>query len=157
MSNKFLVMAAALAIAGCAANQPQLAPLEIQALQQREYEANKAIVFPSVLSVFQDLGFLVGSADLETGFITFSSPTENATNFGEALIGMRSQEQTAGTAFVENRPGGSRVRLNFVSRRASSGAYGQSSNRDTPIYDGQMYQNAFERIDEAIFVRQGSN
>ena len=54
-------------------------------------------------------------------------------------------------------------RLNFVdTRRRSSGGYGVThgvswgtGDRDTPILDPKTYQNAFERIEDAIFVRTG--
>ena len=61
------------------------------AIQSREFETNKKMAFASVMSVFQDLGYIVNSADLVTGFITAKSPIKNE----GAMI------YTQATAFVE--------------------------------------------------------
>jgi len=42
-------------LSACATQGPTMTPLEIQSMQTREYEQGKNIVFPSVMSVFQDL------------------------------------------------------------------------------------------------------
>ena len=53
--------------------EPPPTPLELQALQSRDYDEDKQVAFGSVMSVFQDLGYTPTSADLETGFITAES------------------------------------------------------------------------------------
>jgi hypothetical protein len=146
------------ALTGCATS-PNTAPtsLQIQSFQTKEFETTKTIAFGSVLSVFQDLGYIVQSADKDTGFITAASPTSNKTGFWQAMGGVASSGQTKATAFVEEmRPGYVRVRLNFVNTRSNSSAYGQSRNEDTPILDPKAYQVAFEKIDDAVFVRKGA-
>lgn len=142
---------------------PALTPLEIQAMQTREYEEDKSVVFASVMSVFQDLGYTIGSADLETGFLTASSaattqgPSVAEIMFVGAAQANRYTNQTRSTAYVEASPsGGSRVRLNFVNGRQASSGYGQQAAQDTPILDPNVYQNAFEKIETAIFVRSGT-
>lgn len=142
-------------LAGCASGPraPELTPLEKQSLQTREYEHPKNIVFPSVISVFQDLGYTIRSAEINTGLITADSPTQNTTGFWAAWAGVHTNAQTAATAFIEEIGGISRVRINFVLRHSSSSSYGQNTANDTPILDAQVYQNAFERIESAIFVR----
>jgi len=137
------------------ANQPT--PLELQALQQRELSASKPLTFAATVSVFQDLGYIIDAADLETGLITASSPTRRNT-------------QTLATAFIETAgPKASRVRLNFVTSTQRNlfnwvpGAtpnqighlqYGGDMKNDEQILDPVIYQSAFERIESAIFVRQ---
>jgi hypothetical protein len=153
-------------LSGCvtAPPAPTPAPLQVQAFQSRGYENDKTMVFGSVVSVFQDLGYIIDSADRDTGFITASSPTGDRTNLLEALSGMQTSGRTRATAFVEEiRPDFVTVRLNFVdSRRRSSGGYGIThgvgwgmGDRDTPILDPKTYQNAFAKVDDAIFVRSG--
>lgn len=78
--------------------RPQLAPLEIQAIQSREFETVKPTAFAAVLSVFQDLGYIVESADKDTGFITAKSPTSGGFSL---LTGQTLQSATKATAFVE--------------------------------------------------------
>jgi hypothetical protein len=164
--NKFFLASIMLATAlsGCVAVPPpvQLTPLEIQAMQSREYETPKDITFPSVVSVFQDLGYTINGADLSTGFVNAASAAkQQAPSVAEVLfVGNMANtytSQTRATAFIENTPsGGSRVRLNFVVGTQASSGYGQQSANDNPILDATVYQNAFEKLETAIFMRASS-
>ena len=161
-----VICAGVVFLAGCTRPGPTLTPLEIQGLQTREFEHDKAIVFASTMSVFQDLGYIVSSADLDTGLITTESPATSDraafparfTILPELMIwsDVTSVMQTKATAFIEQIGNRSRVRLNFVVTRQASSAHGQTSRQDTPILDATVYQNAFERIANAIFVRAGN-
>jgi len=134
--------------------------MEIQAMQSREYPQPKEVVFQSVMAVFQDLGYTLNSADLQTGFLTASSAASTqGPSFAELLLVGSAQarqytQQTRGTAAVEAMgAGGTRVRLNFVVGSQASSGYGQQTAQDTPVLDAQIYQNAFEKIETAIFMR----
>lgn len=132
---------------------PQLAPLELQALQSKEFETTKDNLFGAVMTVVQDLGYQVQSADLQSGFITAISATEQKTNFFEALAGAHSQANTKMTAFVQALPNGmARVRLNFLYSKSTSMQYGQGMTNDKPVLDAVVYRNAWDKIDEALFV-----
>src|SRR3546814_17961003 len=48
----------------------ELSPLQLQAMQTKEFEAAKEPVFASVMSVLQDAGYRIENADLATGLIT---------------------------------------------------------------------------------------
>jgi hypothetical protein len=171
MTSNHKMLAAAIAVglvflAGCTPPGPVLTPLEIQSLQTREYDHDKAIVFASAMSVFQDLGYVVNSADLNTGLITAESPAASDRAAFPARLAIlpdlmvwsdvTSVVQTRATAFIEQIGTRSRVRLNFVVTRQASSVHGQTSRQDTPILDAAVYQNAFERIENAIFVRAGN-
>lgn len=154
-----LFLGTALFMTGCAMNDAveNKTSLEIQSYQSRQFDVDKKTAFNSAMSVFQDLGYIVNSANLDTGFITAESPTKGAKG-GEAflsfLAGMRIEGRTAVTAFVEElSPKSSKIRLNFVERRKTSGDYGQQSNRDNPIQDPKIYQSAFDKISDAVFIR----
>jgi uncharacterized lipoprotein len=143
-------------IAGCATTSgPEMTPLEIQAMQSRSYEEAKTIVFPSVVSVFQDLGYTIQSADLATGLIT-SESAASSDGWHRFWTGTTRVEQTRATAFIEEIGGQSNVRLNFVVVDERSGGWGQRDRRDTPILEADAYQNAFERIENAIFIRSSN-
>jgi hypothetical protein len=147
---------AALCLSACVVAPPAPTPLEIQAFQSHEFETQKRVAFGSVLSVFQDLGYIVQSADLDTGFITAASPAGSSSSLWQLLNTTTSSSQTKATAFVEEiRPGFVTVRLNFVDAKRLSSAEGQTTDRDTPILDPKAYQAAFEKIGDAIFVRAG--
>lgn len=141
-----------------AKKQPQMTSMELQALQSHEFETTKEVLFASVVSVFQDLGYQLENADMPSGFITASSANKNKTNFWEAMSYQRASGNTRATAFVESMPNGNaRVRLNFLNSKTSSSMYGQGSKSDKPILDPQTYKIAWDKIDEAIFVRKATN
>jgi hypothetical protein len=128
--------------------------MELQALQSHEYKTTKDQVFAATVSVFQDLGYQIVQADMNSGFISAESANKNKTNFLGAMAGMASSGHTRATAFVEQFPSGlSRIRLNFMSTKNSSFGYGHSTAKDTPILEPKTYEVAFNRIDEALFER----
>ncbi|MGI9502009.1 MAG: hypothetical protein ACR2RE_03010 [Geminicoccaceae bacterium] len=168
---KIFLLFSCLSVSGCAdlldegEDRPKLTPLEVQSLQKRDLETNKDIAFASVVSVFQDLGYTIVSADKETGFITAESLADSSEDSDTLDIILDiladedeeydvTTEQTKATAFVEefakDRTG---VRLSFVTSKNRSGIDGQASKKDKQILDAEIYRNAFERIENAIFVR----
>ena len=66
-------------LAGCAV-QPKSTKtaLELQAIQSKDFQTSKKVAFASTLSVFQDLGYVVNSASIETGLINAKSPTQQS-------------------------------------------------------------------------------
>lgn len=145
-----------LVLTGCATiPTPTLTPLEIQSLQTREYEHSKDVVFPSVISVFQDIGYTIKSADKDTGLITAESAAKSdaASKF---WLGVSIVSQTSATAFIEEIGKITKVRLSFVTSNKKSYGYGQSDRQDTPILNADIYKNAFERVENAIFVRSAN-
>ena len=144
-------------ITGCETTKPKvnLTPLEIQSMQSRSYEHGKDIVFPSVMSVFQDLGYSINSADINTGLIT----AESAADSDKALkfwLGITKVSQTKANAFIEEIGNETKVRINFVVTKKKSFGYGQTDREDEQILNPQPYQNAFEKIENAIFIRSSS-
>ena len=132
-----------------------MTPLEIKTLQTRSFENDYNVTFRSTLSVFQDLGYTIKSADIDTGFIQ----ADGISNSDEALkflIGATQTTQTKVTGFVERIGNQTQVCLNFVHSIETSTAYGASDRQDTPILDANIYQNAFEKIESAIFLREAS-
>src|SRR5437763_11056501 len=105
MRNRMLTAAllgvAIIATPAEAKKPPVLTPMELQALQSREYQTTKDQVFPSVVSIFQDLGYQISAADVTTGFISAGSANKNKTGFLEAIAGMRSSGGSRVTAFIE--------------------------------------------------------
>ena len=154
-----LAIGGTLLAGGCAMNDaPQTkTSLQIQAYQSRSFEVDKKTAFNSAMSVFQDLGYIVNSANLDTGFITAESPTKGAKGseaFFSLLAGFRVEGRTAVTAFIEEvSQKSAKIRLNFVERKKSSSEYGRQSNHDDPIQDPKIYQSAFDKISDAIFIR----
>ena len=157
IKNILLLALATLILSGCVENPkpPSLTPLEIQTLQSREYESTKEIVFPSVISVFQDIGYTITNADIQTGLIS----AESAANSDAVIkfwLGYTKVEQTKATAFIEQIGGITKARLNFVESTQTSSGYGQNDRHDLPLLDAKLYENAFDKIENAIFIRSAN-
>lgn len=120
--------------------------IELLAMKSREFASNKKVAFASVLSVMQDLSYIINSADIETGFITAKSPTTTTRRPSGSIM-----NYTTSTAFVEElRPETTRIRLNFL----ETYEYTFYKNRyDYPVEDPAVYQNVFTKIQESIFLR----
>lgn len=158
MKTKFIVAtiigASLVSSPASAKKKPEPTPMELQALQSREFRTTKDQLFSSVVSVFQDLGYQISAADMASGFITAGSANKNKTGFLEAMAGMRSSGASRATAFIELMPSGlTRARLNFMNTKNSSSAYGSSSSKDKAVLDPQTYQLAFGRVEQALFER----
>lgn len=147
---------AAVCVAGAAdaKKKPEMTPMEIQALQSHEYETSKEVLFASVVSVLQDLGYQLANADMGSGFITAASAMKNKTSIWDALAKQQGSGNTRVTAFVEGMPGGrARVRLNFLNTKTMTGIWGGNTSEDKPIMDPLTYKTAWDKIDEAVFTR----
>lgn len=148
---QFILLILLLCVIGCAVQQKSTkTSLELQAIQAKEFETTKKIAFASVLSVFQDLGYIIGSADFDTGFITAKSPT----NSGFVLFVGNVMKSSKATAFIEQLTDNhTKVRLNFVNNTETSSGYGMKKEREISLEDPATYENAFIKIQEAIFIR----
>lgn len=149
---KFMAGLALLMCAGCVSDnyQPTKTSMELQSFQKQDFETSKKVAFASVLSVFQDMGYILGNAEFETGLITAKSPTHEDMGFR-----WNTMTDTKATAFVEElKPGIATVRLNFVTTIEKSGGYGMKAETEKPIEDPSIYANAFAKIKEAIFIRK---
>lgn len=156
VASRRVVVACAIAfttlLSGCVATQgPTKTSIELQAFQSKEYETSKKIAFAATMSVFQDLGYTIGSADLETGLITAKSPT---TQQFVPFVGQQMKDVKA-TAFIEHMgEKRAKIRLNFVNNTQTSSGYGMRGEREQPIEDPAVYQDTFTKIQKAIFVRE---
>lgn len=146
-----LVLILAPMLLNCGGTATKKTSLELQAFQSHEFDASKEVAFASTMSVFQDLGYVIEAGNVETGLITAKSPTVA----GFVIFVGQTQTYTKATAFVEMAPRSmSKVRLNFVEIKKTSSGYGMAGGEDKPIEDPAVYQNAFAKIQEAIFIRQ---
>lgn len=138
-----------------AKKKPALTALALQQLQSKDFESDKATAFAAVMTVLQDEGYRVQTGDRETGLITaVGAGKKNLTWL--PFVGFGSSKKTpVVTAFVEEiGPGFTRVRLNFVMAKIKSNAYGTDLGDEEPITEAEVYQDAFEKVAQSIFVRQ---
>jgi hypothetical protein len=126
--------------------------LELQSIQKREFDTSYKIAFASTLSVFQDKGYIIATADSATGFITASSPKNNKHDW--FWTGSNKMDSIKATVFIETMPSKkTAIRLNFVNHQEVSSAYGSKGGNSVPIEKPEFYQGIFEKIQKAIFVR----
>jgi hypothetical protein len=132
--------------------KPTKTSLELQSIQKKEFEASYKTAFASTLSVFQDKGYIIETADSSTGFITASSPKNNKHDW--IWTGSNTMNSVKATAFIETMPSKkTAIRLNFINYQEVSSAYGSKGQNSVPIEKPEFYQGVFENIQKAIFVR----
>jgi hypothetical protein len=152
-----LVVLGVASLAGCGGKQENYkvtkSGLELQSVQKQEFETTYNTAFASTMSVFQDRGYVIQTADKETGFITAASHKTE----GFAFFVGQTVDYLKATAFIENMPSGMvSVRLNFVNNQETSSGYGMQGGNSVPVEDPVFYQGVFEKIKKAIFVRTGA-
>lgn len=131
---------------------PTVEPLALQQMQMQEFETSKRILFASVVSVLQDNGFIISSADFDTGVISAQSPVQSDRS---SWSGNTYSIYNKASAFVEDaRPGFSRVRLNFVEVSNRQEYNGGGGLNESPVEMPAFYERIFQRIREAVFVRE---
>lgn len=164
------IAATSLVLVGCATTnpQPQMTPLQIQAMQTRTYKhTNKRKVFNAAMQVFQDLGYTVKSANYNTGFISAQSLTKNTSDNVHGFLkfvkvvnelnGNGNHRSTTGltkaTAFISQAPGRKiRLRVSFVNVQRTSVNGGSPTENDKQILNAKAYTTVFNRVRQQIFV-----
>lgn len=151
---KLFALAAVCCVLGGCDNTPKMTSLQLKSLQEREFESNKKTVFASTVSVLQDLGYLVKTVDYKGGLITAESPLETSRNY---LTLNKSHKRTGVSAFVDEFPKKTTVRLNFVTNDVSEHWFSRDTTEETVILDPSVYNEIFDKIGESIFLREGMN
>lgn len=150
---KVLIAVAACSMAGAPTlgAQPKLSGLELQQIQAKDLETTPDIAFPAVMTVLQDSGYRIDSADKATGLITAVGSAEQKVTYN-IWWGLGSKKKVPiVSAFIEARgPQYTRVRLSFVMSEAKSR---KSYSDEKPVTDPAVYRDAFERIEKEVFVR----
>lgn len=149
-----LACAVNLSSAAIAEKNPKMSGLQLQQMQSHDIEAPQKIAFAAVMTVLQDDGYRIGSADRETGLITATASTKTKMTWMPFIGFGRSKKTTVVSAYIEDRgPNQSRIRLNFVMGKLSNNSSMLGLSDEEPILDAAVYQAAFEKIDQAVFVR----
>ena len=133
---------------------PEVSGLALQQIQSKDFEVTKAVTFPAVMSVLQDSGYRIGAADRDTGLITATASTKTKMTWLPFIGFGNSKKTPVVSAYIEDRgPNMSRVRLNFVMGKVRNNSSFGGITDETPITDPVVYQDAFEKINQAVFVR----
>jgi hypothetical protein len=147
----------ALFTAGCATTQFKPSPIELRAMQTREFAAPSAAVFAAGGSVIQDEGLSIRSSDFTSGIISAEGDAAKASrNLISILTG--GPENTLFhrecTAHVERLGEGKcSVRMNFSTMQTIRYSDGTMAKNGHPIEDGGFYTHLFELLDRAVYLR----
>lgn len=132
----------------------EMSPLQLQAMQTKDFEEKKEVVFASVMTVMQDAGYRIDNADLATGIITGMGSSKGKMVYSLWSGFGKSKKTPIVSSYIEQIGGVTRVRLNFVMAKVKSSLYGSQPQDEEPITDAEVYQDAFSKIDQALFIRQ---
>ena len=151
----FLVIPIFLFLVACPVEKRQAlkSPAELMNLQTKTFDVGKDTAMRAVVAVFQDLGYIVQTTDNATGLITAKSPTEGNFNF----FGIKMVDTRVTATIEEIKKNSTQVRLNFVTSKRLSFGYGMKQENETSIYDSNVYQDAFSKIRNAIFLRKNTS
>lgn len=137
---------------------PELSGLQLQQIQSHDVEADKSIVFSSTMSMLQDAGYRIQAADLDTGLITGLGSSKGKLTYNLFLGFGKSKKTPFVSAYIEKiGPSITRIRLNFVMAKVKSNIYSSQPQDEEPILDAAVYKDAFEKLDQAVFLRQSMN
>jgi hypothetical protein len=142
---RILLCVVASFICGCStiAFAPEQLPLKLQSYQAQEFEGDKDTLFKAIVTVLQDLGCIIESADAATGYATGRAPG----NVG----GILAAGVVKYTVFIMDE-GGKRSRIRITAVVSSSSALGAN---ETAVVNPAFYERVFARIRESIFLRNG--
>jgi len=152
-----LLIAAFSGAAQAADKKSQMSTLELQAVQSHDFEAPKDEVFGAVMTVLQDAGYRIQAGEVQTGLITGVGSSQAKLTYNLFWGFGKKKLSPMVSAFIEKMGPGSRVRLNFVMAKVKSTVYGSQPEDEEPVTDVAVYKDAFEKIEQALFVRQAMN
>lgn len=137
------------------AKEKAITGLELQQIQSHDFEAKKDLVFGAVMSVLQDAGYRIQAADKDTGLITGIGSSKGKLTYNLfGGFGKSKKTPIASVYLEELGTAMTRVRINFVMGKIKSTIYSSSPQDEEPITDAATYQDAFEKISQAVFLRQ---
>lgn len=125
--------------------------MEMQAYQSQEFDVAKQPLFDATLSVLQDAGYIIESAELNSGFITGKAPTKSKMSMMWGAMNQGGKVTATISARGDSR---SRLRLLFVaySQRKSAWNPAQDVIEENGIAEPEVYRHAFSKISEALFI-----
>ena len=145
MFNKFIritsLIAGVVGLFGCSTTTTvsERLSLEIQEFQTKSFEIDKKTAFSSTISVFQDLGFIINSANYEIGFIT-------ADNINMQIA----------TASFEEFENTIKIRLNFKIKPKINNNLFPTSSEINLIDERRTYDRYFDKVGETIFIKSAN-
>jgi hypothetical protein len=147
----FLCLFLTFAVTGCKTTPiSTMTPAELKAIQTEEFEATKSEVFAATSSVLQGDGFIVDSANLETGLIAATSPPKSkfVPPLGHGISVLKAN------AFIEAlSTGRTKIKVEF-SNLHSVQIRGGRKEEERSIADEKIYQDFFGKLERTLSVKK---
>ena len=146
------------------------------AIRSRTFEAARPIVFDSVVSAFEELGYAIVTADRDAGTVHAEGAIEEPARALPPDVSRR--QQAVARALVEEVGGGTRVTLHFTMRSElleepteisvsrtgeTEGSFSFKTTifsdedgakwEEEPVLEAGVYRDALDRIEQAILGR----
>ncbi len=168
-------------LSGCVAPPPKMNALQIQAMQTRDFNTSKTKAFNAVMTVFQNDGYTIGTANKSTGYITAKGVTQS-TPFVDQYGRMPSSSGGFTSGMLKFMAGGdnynSRNKPIHTNYSINASAYvtpiktgkkpstkirisyiqnkvvsgGDTSRTSLQVLDPNLYQKAFNDIRQQLFI-----
>jgi hypothetical protein len=162
---KLVIFIAIFIIWGCASTPtppptPELTQLEVRQLQTREYKSTPTIVMKAVIAALQDEGFIISSSNPELGLVTAAmekyevdTATKSRAEFwqGAGSGTYQTTKRWEASASINKHGEVVRVRINIVAKAlTNTGGLVWSQ----PVYEADIYQTIFSKVDKAVFLEK---
>lgn len=154
----FLVV---LLLASCGTTKKQATPNEIKMMTTKQIESEYNTVFTSAIALLQSEGFLVTSADKETGLINASKQVDNEkANLQKFLWGSAKEASTAQISFFVEKLNDNLTEVKLTiyegSIEASEGGFGVMNRnvKNSMVQDATIYATWFNNLKAEIERRK---
>jgi len=146
---KFYIVAMLLIVAGCETT-PQLSSLQRRGFESKDLEGKYEDAFKSTLQVLQDYGYIIKSADYQSGVIQGETGLKKRNDFfGDSLL-VNFEITATIEQFGENKV---KERLSLIKKSK----YMVGEKPSQIIEDPELFQRIYDDIQKEMFVRENLN
>ena len=129
--------------------------------QTREYEKTEIkSAMKAVMSALQDEGYVINTAEMELGIVTAAlelfEEDKNTKAYNEFWYGAgqgtyQTTKRMEVSSLVSQHGEKTRVRINIIAKALTNTG---GSIWSQPVYDAQIYQSIFTKIDKSIYLEK---
>jgi hypothetical protein len=159
------VIATPTGVSGLLKNGPEKTPVELQAIQTREFESDKSRLLSVFITVFQDSGYTLEQADLPVGLITARTPIEERAltvqeTASDRLVKLFPDTMASGLTLKTSRTINvlvseitakrSKARVSMVAHKR----IGDGVSSDVIETNPDVYQAIFAKVQQGLFLKR---
>lgn len=148
-------------VVSCATQMVTKSPQEVKMMTTKQFEANKDLVFKSVMSLLQSESYLIEEANDKTGLIRANKRLENKNaELQQLFFGMSKDANTSKASFYieEFNSNLTEVKITLYegAESTSTGYWGnkEKSSNEKMVYDAEIYNQWFNNLRAEIERRR---